>query len=379
MPASFSPAERQRISQAFRERITGKIYPGYALWQDMLRGRYLPAANPEPGRWAMKGGDQLYAWELRHHTTTTLPPETIHSLGLSEVARIRARMEDVRREVGFDGDLKAFFEYIRTDPRFYCKTPEELLARFEAIEARIWPGIPTLFHERPEAPFEVRPLPALGDQRGTGYYRPGPPDGTTPGVLFFNMSMLDTRPIPTLETLTLHEGIPGHHFQITLARENEALPPLLRYGSATAFSEGWGLYAESLGPELGMFKDPMQMFGHYDMEMLRAVRLVVDTGIHARKWSRQKAIDFILDNTSMAQRDVEVEIDRYIAYPAQACAYKIGQLKFRELRERSAQELGASFDVRDYHHQVLGTGCLPMDVLEAKVDAWIASGGGMTA
>lgn len=377
MPASFSPAERERLTEATRELVVGKVYPGYKSWQSFLRDTYLPRTEEAPGRWAMKDGDRLYAWELRRHTTTTLSPDTIHELGVSEVARIRNQMESVKKEVGFSGDLKAFFEYVRTDPKFYYTEPEELLGRFKAIEARIWPGIPRLFHERPKAPFQVRPLPALGDQRGTGYYRPGPPDGTTPGVLFFNMSMLDTRPIPTLETLTLHEGIPGHHFQITLARENEALPPLLRYGSATAFSEGWGLYAESLGPELGMFQDPMQMFGHYDMEMLRAVRLVVDTGLHAKQWTRERAIQFMLDNTSMAPRDVEVEIDRYIAYPGQACAYKIGQLKFRELRTRAADTLGNRFDVRDYHHQAIGTGCLPMDVLEAKIDGWIAGGGGV--
>jgi uncharacterized protein (DUF885 family) len=376
MPSTFSAADRARLTEATRERVVGKVYPGYRAWQTFLRDIYLPRAQAAPGRWAMKDGDRLYAWELSRHTTTTLSPDTIHQLGVSEVARIRSEMEAVKDKVGFSGDLKAFFEYVRTDPKFYYKTPEELLGRFKAIEAKIWPGIPSLFHHQPKAPFEVRPLPALGDQRGTGYYRAGPPDGKTPGVLFFNMSMLNTRPIPTLETLTLHEGIPGHHFQITLARENEALPPLLRYGSSTAFAEGWGLYAESLGPELGMFKDPMQMFGHYDMEMLRAVRLVVDTGIHAKQWTRERAIQFMLDNTSMAPRDVEVEIDRYIAYPGQACAYKIGQLKFRELRERSAKALGSRFDVRDYHHQAIGTGSLPMDVLEAKVDRWIAGGGG---
>lgn len=376
MPASVSAADRARLTNAFRARIEQRVLPGYRAWRSLLRDAYLPVATAEPGRWAMKDGDRLYAWELARHTTTRRTPDELHTLGLSEVARIRQGMEDVRRRVGFEGDLKAFFEHVRTDPRYYCKTPEELLGRFAAIEAKIWPGIPRLFHERPKAPFTVAPLPALGDQRGTGYYRPGPPDGKSPGTLFFNMSMLGTRPIPTLETLTLHEGIPGHHFQITLARENEALPPLLRYGSATAFSEGWGLYAESLGPELGMFGDPMQLFGHLDMEMLRAVRLVVDTGIHAKRWDRQRAINYMLDNTSMAPRDVAVEIDRYIAFPGQACAYKVGELKFRELRERANARLGRGFDVRDYHHQVLDTGCLPLDVLEGKIDGWIAAGGG---
>ncbi|WP_375288911.1 DUF885 family protein, partial [Sphingomonas sp.] len=318
LPQTMPAAERTRLTAAFRQAIEGKVYPAYRNWGTYLRDTYLPRALEAPGRGAMKDGARLYAWELQRHTTTKRSADDIHALGLTEVARIRAEMEKVRAKVGFAGDLKAFFEHIRTDPKYYYKTPDELLARFKAIEAKIWPGISRLFHDRPKAPFEVRPLPALGDQRGTGYYRPGPPDGVSPGVLYFNMSMLNTRPIPTLETLTLHEGIPGHHFQLTLAIENAALPPLLRHGQATAYTEGWGLYSESLGPELGMFGDSMQLFGHLDMEMLRAVRLVVDTGLHAKGWGRQQAIDYMLDNTSMAPRDVAVEIDRYIAYPGQA-------------------------------------------------------------
>jgi uncharacterized protein (DUF885 family) len=372
-PATIPPADRARLSAAYRTAIADRIYPGYALWRNYLRSDYLPLATAAPGRWAMKGGEALYRAELARHTTTARSADDIHMLGLSEVARIRGGMEQVRKQVGFAGDLKSFFEHVRTDPKYYYTRPEELLARFKAIEAKIWPAIPKLFHDRPKAPFEVRPLPALGDQRGTGYYRAGEPDGVSPGILFFNMSMLSTRPIPTLETLTLHEGIPGHHFQITLARENTSLPTLLRYGSSTAYSEGWGLYAESLGRELGMFTDPMQWFGHLDMEMLRAVRLVVDTGLHAKRWERQQAIDYMLANTSMAEKDVAVEIDRYIAYPGQACAYKIGELKFRELRNRAEKALKSRFDIRDYHREALGTGAIPMDVLDAKISDWIAS------
>ena len=372
-PGSVPVARRAALAAAYRRMIEQRVYPGYRLWRDYLRGTYQAAATAAPGRWAMKGGDALYAAELARHTTTRRSADDIHELGLAEVARIRGEMETVRRKVGFAGDLKAFFEHIRTDPQYYYTAPEQLLARFKAIEATIWPAIPRLFHDRPKAPFEVRPLPVLGDQRGTGYYRPGEPDGVSPGVLFFNMSMLSTRPIPTLETLTLHEGIPGHHFQLTLARENAALPAILRNNMSTAYTEGWGLYAESLGPELGMFTDPLQWFGHLDMEILRAIRLVVDTGIHAKRWDRQRAIDYMLANSSMAAKDVAVEIDRYIAHPGQACAYKIGELKLRELRERSARVLGAGFDVRDYHREVLNTGALPMDVLEAKITGWIAS------
>jgi uncharacterized protein (DUF885 family) len=370
-PATIADADRARLITAYRAAITDRVYPGYALWRRYLRDTYLPRATAAPGRWALKNGEALYAAELARHTTTSRSAADIHALGLSEVARIRGEMEKVRTGIGYKGDLKAFFEHIRTDPVYYCETPDELLTRFRVIEARIWPAIPRLFHNRPKAPFAVRPLPALGDQRGTGYYRPGAADGVSPGILYFNMAMLGTRPIPTLETLTLHEGIPGHHFQLTLARETPGLPPLLRFGAATAYTEGWGLYAESLGRELGMFTDPMQWFGHLDMEMLRAVRLVVDTGLHARRWDRQRAIDYMRANTSMADKDVAVEIDRYIACPGQACAYKIGELKFRELRDRAAAARKERWDVRDYHRQVLDTGALPLAVLEAKIDDWL--------
>lgn len=372
MPARFSAADKTRLAAAYRDRIETRVYPGYQLWQTYLRDTYLPAALADPGRWAMRGGDALYAAELARHTTTTMAADEIHALGLTEVARIRADMEAVRQKLGFAGDLPALFAHVRADPKFYCQSDDELLSRFAEIEARIWQGIPRLFHDRPKAPFRVASLPALGDQRGTGYYRPGAGDGVSPGTLYFNMAMRGTRPIPTLETLTLHEGIPGHHFQITLVRENEALPLLLRYGSNTAYAEGWGLYAESLGRELGMFTDPWAWFGHLDMAMLRAVRLVVDTGLHARRWSRDRAMAYMADNTSMAPRDIAVEIDRYIAFPGQACSYKIGELTLQRLRADAAKALGPRFDVRDFHREVLETGALPMAVLSAKLMAWVA-------
>lgn len=359
--------------------VRGTVLPAYARWRDFLSTTYLPRASLVPGRSGTKDGDRLYAFELERHTTLPMAAQAIHDLGLAEVARIRAEFEAVRRQLGWGGDLKSLFEHVRTDPKFYCKTPEELLARFAEIEGRIWQGIPRLFHRRPSAPFKVAPLPALGGQRGTGYYRAGPPDGVSPGILFFNMAMLDTRPIPTLETLTLHEGIPGHHYQVTLVNEDKALPEVLKRGGSTAYSEGWGLYAESLGRELGMFSDPWQWFGHLDMEMLRAVRLVVDTGLHALGWSRDRAIAYMLDNTSMAPRDVAVEIDRYIAQPGQACAYKIGELTFARLRREAQAALGPRFDVRDFHDVCLDTGALPLAVLEAKVRGWIAGGGGRPA
>jgi uncharacterized protein (DUF885 family) len=374
-PASIFAADRVRFKAAYLDVTERRILPGYRQWKGYLTQDYLPLSTQAPGRSAMKDGAALYAAELARHTTTGKNAEEIHRLGLSEVARIRAQMEEAKQAIGFDGNLQAFFEHIRSDPRFYYKKPEQLIAHFEAIEARIRTRLPELFHAVPRAPFEVRPLPALGEQRGTGYYRVGPADGSGPGILFFNMNMLDTRPIPTLETLTLHEGLPGHHFQLSLVQENETLPALLRFGGSTAYSEGWGLYSESLGRELGLFKDPYQWFGHLDMEMLRAVRLVVDTGIHAMGWSRQQAVDYMLANTSMAAGDVAVEIDRYISHPGQATAYKIGELKLQELRDRSARTLGGAFDIRDFHEQVLGTGALPLDVLERKIEGWLAAAG----
>ena len=374
-PDAVPAADRTRLEAAFREAVETGAYPAYRLWQSFLRDEYLPHATDGAGLWAMKDGDRVYAADLIHHTTTTKSADEIHRLGVSEVARIREEMENARRAAGFDGDLPAFFEYVRTEPSFYYTEPKDLIDHFERIEAQIWQKMPEVFSRRPKAEFEVRPLPALGDQRGTGYYRPGPVDASQPGVLYFNMAMLNTRPIPTLETLALHEGIPGHHYQISLVQEDERLPDMLRHrlAPATAYSEGWGLYAESLGKELGLFTDPLQYFGHLDMEMLRAVRLVVDTGLHALRWDRQQAIDFMLANTSMAPRDVAVEIDRYITNAGQACAYKIGELKFQELRQRAQAAQGADFDIRHFHDQVLDTGALPLDVLEAKIDRWLAA------
>jgi len=377
LPPAIGAADRVRLAAAYRDVVETEVLPGYRLWKAYLSETYLPLARDAPGLWAMKDGPKVYAAALRHHTTTDLSADAIHQLGLSEVARIRGELEAVRQTLGFPGDLHALFQHVRTDRSFYYSRPQDLLDRFKAIEARIWLGIPRLFNRKPKARFEVRPLPSMGEARGTGYYNLGPPDGSSPGVLYFNMSMLSTRPIPTLETLTLHEGIPGHHFQGSLAQENKALPDILRFGGDdfTAYIEGWGLYSESLGKALGLFTDPYQWFGHLDFEMLRAVRLVVDTGIHAKGWSRDRAIAFMTDNTSMAAKDIRVEIDRYIADPGQATAYKVGELKLLELRQRAQAELGARYNVKDFHDQILMTGAMPLAILEAKIDRWIAAGG----
>ncbi|MEY3138311.1 MAG: hypothetical protein RL580_2043 [Pseudomonadota bacterium] len=370
-PTDLDAATRATLERQYQTMVNEQVLPAYARLAEFLKTRYLPQALEAPGRWALKDGDRLYTDELKYHTTVAVTAEELHRTGQQEVARYLEGMREVVSRVGFKGSLAEFFEFIRRDPQFYYTRPEDLLARFREIEAQIWRGMPALFARRPKAPFAVRALPAIGGQRGTGYYRPGPPDGKTEGVLWFNMAMLKTRPIPTLETLTIHEGIPGHHYQITLVLEDARLPDNLRFGSHTAYSEGWGLYAESLGPELGMFNDPYQYFGHLDMAMLRAVRLVVDTGLHALRWSRSQAIDYMLANTSMARYDVEVEIDRYITKPGQACAYKTGELRIRALREAAQRERGAAFDLREFHSQVLDTGALPLEVLERKVRGWM--------
>jgi len=377
MPPEIPATDQARLKADYLGVISTDVLPAYRLWKTYLTQTYLPVAREAPGLWAHKDGARLYAAALRHHTTTDLTADQIHQLGLSEVARIRGELDAVSVTLGYGGNLQGLFHYVRTDRRFYYDKPQDLLDRFKSIEARIWLGIPRLFNRKPKAPFEVRPLPAMGEARGTGYYSLGLPDGVSPGVLYFNMSMLSTRPIPTLETLTLHEGIPGHHFQGSLAQENTQLPDILRFGAEgfTAYTEGWGLYSESLGKALGMFTDPYQWFGHLDFEMLRAVRLVVDTGMHAGGWSRDKAIAFMTDNTSMAAKDIRVEIDRYIADPGQACAYKVGELKLLELRARAEKALGARYDIRDFHDQVLMTGAMPLALLDAKINAWIAAGG----
>ncbi len=370
-PESVAPADRTRLAAAYREVIANQVYPGYELWRTYLARDYLPHATEAPGRAAIRRGDALYAAELAARTTTSLTPGQVHATGLAQVARLRREMDSLRREVGFQGDLSAFFEHIRTDRRFYYERPEQLIAHIDAILARIRPALPRLFASQPAMRFEVQPLPPQAGQRGPGFYRQGAPDGSRPGILFINMDMLDSRSIPSLETLILHEGIPGHHFQTSLAQENASLPPLLRFGSFTAYNEGWAHYVESLGPELGLFTDPYQRFGNLNMTMLRAARLVIDTGIHARNWSRQRAIDYLLANSSLTRADVELEVDRAISSPGEVCAYMIGALRMQALRERAARRLGPRFDIRAFHEQMLGSGALPLDVLDAKIDRWL--------
>ena len=374
MPASIPGADRARLTAAYRAAIADELFPAMRRMRDFLKTEYLPAARDSVGLGQMKGGPALYRYLVESTTTLPLDPEAVHQLGLREVARIRRDMEAIKTEVGFRGTLAQFFNHIRTDPKFKPASKQALTQGYYDVGKKVDARIGELFELTPKSPLEIRPVPEFLEKNQAGaYYQQGTPDGSRPGVFYFNTYDLPSRTTPGMETLYLHEAAPGHHFQISLAQENADLPNFMRFGGNTAFVEGWALYAEKLGPELGLFTDPYQRFGHFDDEMLRAMRLVVDTGLHAKGWTRDRAIQFMLDNSAMGRTDATSEVERYIAIPSQALAYKVGQLKILELRDKSRQALGDRFDIKGFHAQVLNTGALPLPVLERKIDDWIAS------
>ncbi|WP_166039780.1 DUF885 domain-containing protein [Sphingosinicella sp. YJ22] len=372
-PAAVPAGERERLRQAHLAAIRDDIYPAYRRLRTFLQEEYLPRARDQVGLLYMEGGDRLYRRLIEENTTLPLEAQAVHELGLSEVARIRGEMETVKSQVGFDGTLAQFFEHLRTDPRFTPASREWLRNRYFEIGRTVDQRIGELFSHLPSTRLDIREVEAFRERtEAAGSYQDGAPDGSRPGVFYFNAYDLPARPVWGMETLYLHEGAPGHHFQIMLAAENEALPNFMRYGGNTAFVEGWALYAETLWDELGMETDPYQRFGGLNDEMLRAMRLVVDTGIHAQGWTRERAIRYMLENSGLTETDVTAEVERYIAIPGQALAYKLGQLKILELRARAEQALGSRFDIRAFHDQVLNTGSLPLTVLEEKIDTWIA-------
>ena len=372
-PESIGESDRTRLAAAY-EAKTAQIYAANTRLRDFLRDEYLPVARDSIGLSQMKGGAALYARLVEDSTTLPLDPETIHQLGLSEVARIKGELEKLKREVRFKGTLNQFFDYVRTDPRFQPKSREALTQDYYRIGREVDGKIGDYFARMPRSPLEIRPYdPSVEQFEAGGSYQPGSADGSRPGVFYFNAYDLPSRLTPGNVTLYLHEGAPGHHFQVSLAQENEALPPFMRYGGTTAYVEGWALYAETLGYEMGFFKNPWNRYGTLQDEQLRAMRLVVDTGIHAKGWSRDQAIDFMMQNSGMTRTEVVAEVDRYIAIPSQALAYKIGALKIQELRQRAETRLGQRFDIKAFHEEVLNTGGLPLAVLEAKIDRWIAT------
>jgi len=373
MPDELTRAERERIEALYRQAILEQVVPAYERLRHFLRDDYLPAARTSVAWSALPRGQEWYRLLAERFTTTRLSPDEIHAIGLAEVARIRAEMDAVRREVGFDGDLPAFFEYLKTDPRFYYERPEDLIAGYVALQRRIDGLLPQMFVDFPQANYEVRAVEPFraASSAGAFYQRPSE-DGSRPGIFYVNTYNLKAQPKFGMETLSLHEAAPGHHFQVSIQQELEDLPRFRRFGgNYVAYTEGWALYAESIGRELGLFLDPYQYYGRLSDEMLRAMRLVVDTGLHTRGWTRDRAIEYMLANSTLAPSDVVSEVERYIAMPGQALGYKIGQLRISALRARAEQALGEVFDVRAFHSVVLRDGALPMDVLEAKIDRWI--------
>jgi uncharacterized protein (DUF885 family) len=376
-PEGIADADKARLTAAYEAKTT-EIYAANTRLRDFLRDEYLPAARDSIGMTQMKGGDKLYARMVEDSTTLPLEPEAIHQLGLSEVARIKTDLEKLKKEVKFKGTLTQFFDYVRTDPKFQPKTREGLTEDYYRIGREVDAKIGNYFSLLPKSPLEIRPYdPSTEKFEAGGSYQQGSPDGSRPGVFYFNAYDLPSRLTPGNVTLYLHEGAPGHHFQISLAQENEALPAFMRYGGTTAYVEGWALYAETLGYEMGFYKDPWNRYGTLQDEQLRAMRLVVDTGIHAKGWTRDQAINYMLENSGMTRTEVVAEVDRYIAIPSQALAYKVGALKIQELRKRAETTLGKKFDIKAFHAEVLDTGGLPLAILEQKIDRWIAIQSGM--
>ncbi|MDY1008036.1 DUF885 domain-containing protein [Sphingomonas sp. CFBP9019] len=371
-PASIPAADRTRLTAAYAKQVREVINPAHVRMRDFLANEYLAKARDTVGLSALPGGAALYAQRIEDSTTLPLEPEAVHQLGLSEVARITQAMEAQKAAVGFKGTLAAFFDHLRTDPRFQPKSAAAVREGYEAIGKRVNARIATQFSLVPKSPLEIRAVPDFRAKTdAAGSYQQGTPDGTRPGIFYYNTYDLPTRYLWGMETLYLHEAVPGHHYQISLAQENVALPAFIRFGGNTAYVEGWALYAETLWKELGVESDPYQRMGGLNDEMLRAMRLVVDTGIHAKGWSRDQAIAYMLANSPMGRTDATAEVERYISIPGQALAYKIGQLTILRMKAKTQAAQGAAFDPRAFHAQVLDTGALPMPVLEKKIDDWL--------
>ncbi|MCG9971216.1 DUF885 domain-containing protein [Christiangramia crocea] len=372
LPQDFSEEEKERITTEYEKMITEKVIPAYKRMHAFMKDEYLPKGRETSGITGIPGGEEYYRHQIKLYTTTNMTAEEIHQLGLDEVERISREMEKVKEEVGYEGDLKSFFNYVRENKELMpYDSPEEVIAHFNEIHERMKPNIDKLFKVTPKTPFEVRRTEEFREESSSAEYNPGSLDGTRPGIFYVPIPDASAYNIYSDESLFLHEAIPGHHYQISLTQENEDLPDFRKTLWYSGYGEGWALYSESLGEELGLFEDPYQYFGMLGAEMHRAIRLVVDTGLHSKGWTREEAIQYSLDNEAEPKASVISEIERYMANPGQALSYKIGQLKIQELREKAKSELGENFDIREYHKQVLETGCVPLKLLEDKIDRWI--------
>ena len=371
--SSIAESDQVRLAKAGQVTIADTVVPAYRKLKEFVVNDYLPAAWDQVGIWQLPNGAAMYASATRHNTTTDLSPQQIHEIGLKEVKRIRAEMQAIIDKLGFRGSFTEFTKFLHGDEKFYFKSERELLEAYRALSRRIDPLLVKVFRTLPRMPYGIEPLPAnIAPDSPAGLYRGPAADGSRAGTFSVNTFKPEIRPKYEMMALSLHEGVPGHHLQIALAMEQQGIPNFRRYGGYTAFIEGWGLYAESLGDEMGLYDDPYSKFGQLMYEIWRASRLVVDTGMHYLRWDRQRAIDFMVANTAKQELEVTAEIDRYIVWPGQALAYKIGQLKITELRAKAKQALGDEFDVRDFHDELLKDGALPLDRLEAKMNAWIA-------
>ena len=373
-PAGIGGADQQRLRAAAVGAYRDSLAPAFQKLSAFLRDKYIPGARKTVGMRDLPNGLDWYRVRARSTTTTDLTPEQIHALGLAEVKRIRGQMDSVIAATGFKGTFADFVQFLRTDPRFFFTTPQDLLRASRDLAKRIDPELVRLFGTLPRLTYGVSPVPPYAERsQTTAYYQPGSPLAYRAGTYFVNTYNLPARPRWEMEALTLHEAVPGHHLQIALAEELEGVPEFRRFGGYTAFVEGWGLYSESLGGELGLYTDPYSKFGQLTYEMWRAIRLVIDTGIHTMGWTREQAIDYFKANAAKTEHDITVEVDRYIVWPGQALAYKIGELKIKELRAYASSTLGSKFDIRAFHDQVLGAGAVPLDVLDARIHAWVAA------
>lgn len=371
MPAEFSDADKARLTAAYTKAITEKIIPSYKKLTDFLETEYLPKGRTSSGVDSLPNGADKYKYLIRYWTTTNKTPDEIYETGLKEVERIKTEMEKIKTQTGFTGDLKAFFKYILTDKKFNIyKTPEEVVEGFRAIQAKEEPNLKKLFGRFPKTKFEIRRTEAFREASASAEYSQASEDGSRPGIFYTPIPDAKTFNYTGMETLFAHEAIPGHHYQISLQQENKLLPAFRRFSWYGAYGEGWALYTESLGEELGLYTDPYQKMGNLSDEMLRAVRLVVDVGLHAKGWSREKAIEYMVANLPTSEAEAVSAIERYMAIPAQALSYKTGALKIRELREKYTKQLGTKFNIAAFHDEILKDGCMPLDVLERKMDAW---------
>ncbi|WP_439108296.1 DUF885 domain-containing protein [Flagellimonas olearia] len=374
MPADFTEEQKASLTAAYKDMIINKVIPAYENLYNFMSTDYLEAGRESSGIQGEPHGDAYYAHQIKKYTTTNMTAAEIHELGLSEVARIRSEMEKIKEQVGFEGDLKAFFDYVRNNKDLMPFTdPQQVIDNFNAIHERMKPQIEKLFDKKPKTPFEVRRTEAFRENSASAEYNQGSLDGTRPGIFYVPIPDVTHYNTYSDESLFLHEAIPGHHYQISLTQENEELPEFRKTLWYSGYGEGWALYTESLGKELGLYTDPYQYFGMLGAEMHRAVRLVVDSGLHSKGWTREEAIQYSLDNEAESEASITSEIERYMANPGQALSYKIGQLKIRELRKKAEDALGEKFNIGQFHNQVLETGCVPLALLEDKIDGWIAS------